>query len=299
MKRIALQVLLAVVLLTGCDTMGTAELRREVVVEAYLVAGEPIGDVRLTRTVSLEEAYDPAVLGITDADVRIELLSNDGPVEEEIRLAAVRDEPGVYRANPAPIVEPLRTYRLAVHVPETGERLSSVTVVPDTIRTLHVNRDTVVYRSNDPLVFTVAAPDYPGRQNVFILTTVALEPLVDNLTPFARNSFEDGDASLSSLSRSVSPLLNEENFDVAPGGGRRVQYPWLALNFIGRNRATLQSLDDNLYDFVRSQSVQQGGSTLPPGEIPNVLENVEGGRGIFGSYARTSVEVVVLRGADG
>lgn len=298
MKRIVVPLVLALALLTGCDTLGTSELRREVVVEAYLVAGDPLGDVRLTRTVSLEEAYDPEALGITEADVRIEMLSEDGLVEEEIRLAVVEGEPGVYRADPAPTVEPLRTYRLAVDVPETGERLSSVTVVPDTIRTLQVNRDTVVYRSTDPLIFTVSAPNYPGRQNVFILTTDALEPVVENLTPFARNSFEDGDASLTSLSQSVSPLLNEENFDVAPGGGRRVQYPWLALNFIGRNRVTLQSLDDNLYDFVRSQSVQQGGSTLPPGEIPNVLENVDGGRGVFGSYARTSFEVVVLGGEE-
>ena len=53
------------------------------------------------------------------------------------------------------------------------------------------------------------------------------------------------------------------------------------------------AVDDNLFDFIRSQSVQQGGSTLAPGEIPNVLDHIEGGTGIFGSLARVSHETFV------
>ena len=55
------------------------------------------------------------------------------------------------------------------------------------------------------------------------------------------------------------------------------------------------AIDDNLYDFVRSQIIQQGGSTFAPGEIPNILERVNGAHGVFGSYARVSFDLFVKR----
>ena len=92
-----------------------------------------------------------------------------------------------------------------------------------------------------------------------------------------------------------SPILNEENYDVNPDGTLTIKYPWLAITFYGPNRIFANALDDNLYDYIRSQSIQQGGSTFSPGEIPNPLENVEGAHGVFGSYARISFDLFVLR----
>lgn len=77
----------------------------------------------------------------------------------------------------------------------------------------------------------------------------------------------------------------------------RVEFPWLGILFFGLNEIRVQAVDENLYDFIRSQIVQQGGSTLPPGETPNVLEHVDGARGVFGSYASVSTAVFVKRGA--
>lgn len=71
--------------------------------------------------------------------------------------------------------------------------------------------------------------------------------------------------------------------------------PGLAISFYGPNRIIANAIDDNLYDFVRSQSIQQGGSTFSPGEIPNPLERIVGAHGVFGSYARISHEFFVLR----
>ena len=42
----------------------------------------------------------------------------------------------------------------------------------------------------------------------------------------------------------------------------------VAIIFYGPNRIFANALDDNLYDYIRSQSIQQGGSTFSPGEIP-------------------------------
>ncbi len=62
-----------------------------------------------------------------------------------------------------------------------------------------------------------------------------------------------------------------------------------------QNYYIANALDDNLYDYIRSQSIQQGGSTFSPGEIPNPLEHVVGAHGTFGSYARISFDLFVLR----
>lgn len=48
-----------------------------------------------------------------------------------------------------------------------------------------------------------------------------------------------------------------------------------------------------MYDFVRSESVQLGGSTLSPGEIQNVITHVEGGLGIFGSLASDTIQTYI------
>ncbi len=293
----------AIVLAVGCDTLEAPSLEKEVVVEAYLVAGEPLSQVRLAHTVPIDEGFDADSLGIADADVRIELLTKGGDVEAVYPYAALPQRPGVFVPDASvdngsrPIARPLRSYRLVVHAAESDGPITSVTTVPDTFKVAKVNRDTVVYRSPERLTIYLSRPTYPGRQNVFILTTIALEPSAAELTPFAAAVFADGSATLATLTESVSPLLNEENFDRIGDGSLRVEYPWLGVNVYGRNRIVLQALDDNLYDFIRSQSVQQGGSTLPPGEIPNVLEHVDGARGLFGSVASSSVEFVVLRSA--
>lgn len=289
----------------ACDTLEPSSFEPDVVVEAYLVAGETLSDVRLTRTVPIDQEYDADSLGVIGAEVHIELLTEGGEVEQTYPYLARPLSNGRYvldtrkldleGRDTRPSVQPLRSYRLVVQPPESNQTITSVTTVPDTFQVLHVSSDSVVYRSDEPLIIEVSGSTYPGRQNVFVLTTTALEPSVSGLTPFAKAVYDNGDVSIAELAENASPPLNEENFERRSDGSLRAQYPWLGVSFYGRNRVTLRTLDENLYDFIRSQSVQQGGSTLPPGEIPNVLERVNGGRGVFGSVAEEGVEFVVLR----
>jgi hypothetical protein len=92
-----------------------------------------------------------------------------------------------------------------------------------------------------------------------------------------------------------SPIINEGNYDINQDGTLTIRLPWIAVAFFGENRLTASALDDNLYDFIRTQTVQQGGSTLSPGEIPNVIERIEGGTGVFGSFARSSYVVRITQ----
>ena len=117
------------------------------------------------------------------------------------------------------------------------------------------------------------------------------------MTPFALAFFDqqDGETTLEDLRVGGSPILNEDNYDPNPDGTLTIRLPWLAITFFGPNRLIANALDDNLYDFIRSQSVQQGGSTFSPGEIPNPLETVTGAHGVFGSYASLSFDLFVKR----
>ena len=275
--------------------METEAFQEEVVVEGYLAAGWPIGVVRVSRTAPIDREYRPDSFAVDDADVSIELLTANGSVEASYTLLPLGDAHGRYRTRMPQTVLPLRTYRLVVRVPGVDAPITAETTVPGAFEALGGRERTFTYRSGDPPVFTFSRSSYPGRQSVFVVSTFALDVDASQLTPFARGRFEDGSETLATLRTSTSPLINEENFERTIDGDLLIRYPWLGLNFYGRNRLQIQAIDDNLHDFLRTQSVQQGGSTLPPGEIPGVIEHVEGGRGVFGSYARADVGFRVLR----
>lgn len=243
----------------------------------------------------LDEDAGSGATAVHDAEVRIQLLGTGDTVEQEYVYEYTSQGGGLYRmrAGDLGVAVPLRKFRLIVDVPDYPQA-TSTTLVPDTFAVRSSGTDSVVYQSDEPFTFELTGPRYPGRQNFFVFTTTAIDGFEHQLTPFARRILEDADdVTIADLREQVSPILNEESFD-RTDGVLRISFPWLGVNFYGRNRVAVEALDDNLYDFIRSQSVQQGGSTRPPGEIPNVLDSIENGRGVFGSYAEASVDFFVF-----
>ncbi len=122
--------------------------------------------------------------------------------------------------------------------------------------------------------------------------------MVENLTPFYAQLLEDSDTPEEDLflfSNNSSGILNEGNFEPNDDGSITIQYPWVGIAFFGENQIVANTIDDNVYDFVRSQQVQLGGSTLSPGEIQNVIYHIDGGIGVFGSLASDTVKTTVRR----
>jgi len=289
---------LAAIASAGCDAAGPIEFEPEVVVEGYLRAGGRLPSIRVSRTIELDATYTPHGTAITDAMVSIHLLNESGEREESVEYRSSDASPGsyvpVFSSGEPTFALPLRTYELQVDVPDGPEPIRATTLVPDTFSVVRTGADSVVYQASKQFSFLVSSTTYPGRQNVFVFTTLALDGRPGQLTPFAESLIE-GELSVDDLRERASPILNEDNFEHVQNDFLRIRFPWLAIYFYGRNQISVSALDDNLYDFIRSQMVQQGGSTLPPGEIPNILERVEGGRGVFGSYARASTFFYVLR----
>ena len=291
---------ISLVITTGCDTAGMDAPESQVVVEAYLIAGETLPPVRLTRTAGIDQRYNYDSLAVRDAEVAVVALDADGDPQARYPYRAQRDTVGVYIPLGNDRAEPLATYRLEARLTSTGQEITATTTVPDTFSVVNANAQAVVYRGAEQLALTLTRSRYPGRdQSFYLFSTESLDPRRENLTPLIREFVrDDEDFEPEQLRITSSPVLNEESYDENADGTLTIRLPWLAVAFYGPNRTTAQAIDDNLYDFVRTQGAQQGGGGFTPGTIPNVLEYIDGGTGVFGSLARQSYEVTIQRPDD-
>ena len=293
-KSLSFIILLCVSLL-GCDSNDPDGDQREIVVESYLIANEAMGQIRLSRSSSVDQIYDFTNSAIANAEVTVTLLADDGSPEQVFNFTTNSEEPGIYKPAVVHRIRPGRRYRLIADIPAQTEDVTATTLVPGAFELIDANASTIQYQSEDQLELELTRSITPGRQSVFIFATESLQPTIDLLTPFYRDLIGDDEDDLEDLRITESPIINEANYEINDNGTITVRLPWLAVAFYGPNRLTANALDDNMFDFIRSQTVQQGGSTLAPGEIPNVIDRIEGGTGIFGSLARSSYEVLITR----
>jgi len=289
-------------LLAACDAAGPEPFEREVVVESYQMAGEPAAPVRLSRSIPLDSAYTFEDLAVRDATVWIEVLDEDGEARDTIPFAPNPDSVGFYvptaslSGGEAPRIRPLGRYRLRA---ETlgGASIRATTTVPDTFSLRSVSRDTAAYLCKGEEVAARLTPSItPGRDQAFyIFSTESLEPTEENLVPLVAEFLDrDENTTIDDVRITSSPILNEAGYTVNGDGTFTLRLPWVAVAFYGPNRTRINVIDANLYDFVRSQTAQQGGGGFTPGAIPNVIETVEGGTGVFGSMASVAYEVFVV-----
>ncbi len=307
MRRLALPAVLVLAVLVGCDTTAL-EPESQVVVEAYLQAGAPLDSVRVTRTASANDAYAPEKAAIQGAEVTVQRLDDDGDVAAAVPYTETDTTAGLYAPEAAVTVEPRATYRLRVTTPE-GTTVTSTTTVPALVEAVRTENDTTIYPSDarpDPPQFELTIRPGPStleRQNVYVLTSRSLldfqaipanpsdSTLGRLLTPFYLDQYDADSDTLASLRVSSSGLLNEANFTRNEDGTVSITLPWLAVAFYGPNQVRASVVDNNIYDFLRTQSAQQ--MSLAPGAIPNIIEHVKGGTGVFGSYARAGGTVFI------
>ena len=301
-----LLILLAPLVLVGCD-LSEDPFQPEVVVEAFLVAGEPLPTVRLSTTAPIDAPYAFEAFALSGAEVEVELVGEGGEAGEVFAFVEVLDLGGErFHGTYAPVERwhralPNRRYRLMVRVPErpdlvpTGEAIRAETVVPDTFRIVRPPPDTIRYAITDPSpAIDVTRSVNPDRQGVYVFNIEALDPETYGLTPTIASLIEDSDdVGPDDFVQTSSPLLNEGNYDVNADGTLRLRVPWFAIAFYGPNRLRANALDDALYDFLRSRDAQFNPTTLSPGEIQRVLSNVENGTGVFGSLARVQTTVFI------
>lgn len=281
--------LLALMFLSACSAYEQDGYVERYVVSGTLVAGDTFPTITCSRTVPINQAYDPAAAAVRNAVVRVLELDAGGMPVDVILFS--ESQPGVYATTDAATVKPLTRYRLEVDIPGEARLITGTTLVPDTFRVRALNSTTLPYQGAEQFLANLSASEYPGRQTFYVITTTALDTTL-GLTPLYQGLPREqrSDAVVTS-----SGIINAENYVALPDGSIELKYPWLALAYYGPNRITFNAVDDNLYDFIRSASVQLGGSTTSPGEIENVISRLDGAMGYFGSVARAETEVTVTR----
>jgi hypothetical protein len=278
---------LSVLLFASCVAYDQDGYQERYVVSSYQEAMKPFDEVTLTRTSPINVAYEFANVAISGATVKVMELAADGSVANIFDFPMV--SPGIYRASDAAaLVRPLTRYRLEIDIPGHDQLISATTLVPDTFRVKALNSQTLPYQGPEQFEANLTESVYPGRQTYYVITTTALDT-AQGMTPFYAE-FNDEDRDVTTVS---SGIINQLNYIALPDGSINLKYPWLAVAYFGPNRITFYAIDDNVYDFVRSASVQLGGSTTSPGEIENVISTIDGAIGVFGSMSSAETVITV------
>ncbi|MFY0684443.1 MAG: DUF4249 family protein [Balneola sp.] len=302
MRQLLLTILIFTLFVVSCDQYPQDDYEQFYVVETYLVAQNELPEIYLSTTAPVTSKYLFQDYAVSNASVTIDLLSDDkdSSIEQFYSYSMDQQNPGVYKPRVLHEVLPSRTYRIRIEDLPNDPSASIVgyTTVPDTFSTLSEVPDTVVYQSGEQIELKITESVNPDRQSYFIFTTISESPEFESFTPLYLDFYDEDEEDLGDYVKTSSGIVNEENFDIHPNGTLTLKYPWIGVAFFGDNLIVANTVDDNVYDFLRSQSVQLGGSTLSPGEIPNVLYKLEGGIGIFGSLAADTIRTYIKRPSE-
>lgn len=297
MKQTISLLLIFVIACTGCELYKQDEYEEYYVVESYLVAGDELPRVRLSKTMPVDESYNFNEAAVTNAAVAIRVLDSDSNTVAVFpyRSGSV-NRPGIYQPSVKATVQSQQLYEL--YILHEGNEISATTYVPGNFETVNENelQDSYVYQSEEQIEIETTPSTYiTDRQSYYIFTVNTVNLLREDLTPFYRDLVENQDGELEDFRINSSGIINEENYDRNENDTITLRVPWLAIAYFGQNDIIANAIDDNMYDFLRSQDVQTGGSTLSPGEIQNIEYNVNGGIGIFGSLASDTNRVEIVR----
>ncbi len=279
----------SITFLSSCELYEQDSYVEQVVVESYQIAMQPLNDVILTRTAPIFEEYNKEERSINDATVIVKEVLPSGQTSQVITF--VRTGQGTYSpSEPGITVKPRHRYELEATIPSMDARVTTFTVVPDTFSIKGINSTSLVYQGEEQFVLILTPSYFPGRQSYYVFTNETLDPENAEFTRF----YADADGDREDFYRVSSGIINQTSTE-QNGDDVELTFPWIGVAFYGPNRLRASAIDDNMYDYIRSLQIQGGGSTLSPGEIENIISNVDGGIGVFGSYSEVSIEIEVLK----
>ena len=280
---------------------GSAEEDSDLVVDALLLVDQDLPALFVRRSLAADIAYDRTATGVADARVRI--LQGDRVFE----YAPDAEEPGRYLPPPdPPRVEPRTEYRLEVEV--GGQSLWGRTTTPDRLR---VRQAVLIDWETGGVLRTLKsfaeAGDgvYEAPENQLLYLEGVLEI---HLEAAEAAGYQAGIFSLDESPEKVNEDLDEfYDDDVDPSRNESpplavsegiVRWPWFAVYYAGRSMVKVYALDQNWFDYARTNADQQeqggGAGGLAGDNFERPLFSVEGGLGLFGSASADSVGFVVV-----
>lgn len=283
---------------SSCDLYDQNSYNEQYVIEAYLTAQNNLPPVRVSTTLPSNQTYTFENAALDSAKVSISRIGEQGAMKSQTTYHQPdTGSSGYYYPveSQNQKVQALSEYKLEVLPPNASKPVIARTFVPDTFTVQESANDTITYQATQQIE-TIISPirTLSLDQSHFIFTVISRNPQYDNLTPFYKDQTDD-ESDISAFIKNDSGIINEGNFDINQDGTISLKLPWLGFAFYQDNAVVTSSIDKNLYDFIRSQSVQTGGSTLSPGEIQNVIYHVENGIGVFGSMSSDTIDTYLAR----
>lgn len=269
-------ILLAAILLTassvlsGCDGAIDTVYEEELVLSAFLFAGESLDSVVLERTTPFGVRIDDDAIAVEGATITI---TTEG---QTYTLLPIPGRKGRYYL-PDHTIQGGKKYEIDVRAGE--HHLTGSTVVPMPIRFTGLNDSLPTTRvlyldTNNYGAFsyglTAGPRDYAFRQ--YMMQVTSLDARDENKI---RNPPPGPPVDTSATSR-YSFFRTSADFRVLPS----------LFSHFGRNRIALHALDTNWFDYHRMVFGSRG--TYQPS-----LNHVNGGLGVFGSSARDTVTVLI------
>ena len=267
-----LGILVALTGLLACsDPMtGPDDETRQVVVEAFLFAGEPVDHVRLTQTVPLGE--DPALAATVD-DAIVALVR--GP---ERWLLSRLEEPGTY-GYPGDDLEVREGDVFRIEVEAFGRTATGQTAVPGPLDGVELDR----YRLEVPELT-------PGRFQPGVLQTLQVTVTwenpdaslhfvdVEGMDPEAESIFPDFIRQGVGRFR-IRSAPTEENFHAI--GLQQLEH-------LGRHRAIVYRVNQEYTDLYNNRVQDSRDLNKPP-------SNIRGGLGVFSAFSSVAREFELVR----
>jgi hypothetical protein len=273
-----------VLLWSGCGSPVIQEYVEATAVQGYLIVGEPMTNILISRTGEVQDSFALTKQVISDADVRIRLGSR------EFRLTFQRDGTGgTYAlADTSVKVLPDTVYSLSIRL-QSGQELTATTRTPPQIQWTRSPRPIIQYPKDST---NFATPDSlgiawkrVGNQVEYIIGVRCLDTL--NYGKYLNPKTAEGNR------RTYRPPFlggaggsNPERTDWTYTQGTGSRLTWTDFRWFGAHEVTIYAPDQN---FVNWYKLTRFGGSNP--QYNPLLGSVKGGYGVFGSasVARTSV----------
>lgn len=279
--------LLPLLLLAACEDPAPTDYIPQNIVTAYLIVGEPIQDIMLSRSQAVADSFKYVNSVIRDADIRI---IEEGQIHQ---LQYRNDNNNVgeyYLPDTTMLVKPGTRYQLEIALKDGG-RITGETVTPIQVswvkpprQVLQYPADTANLPSPDSLSFEWT-PVPKTREYIVSVSCVDSLDYGRYLTP----ATEEKNRRTSSVINQNARRRYNETTRWAFVQTTKLPLVWFAFKWYGSHEVTLYAPDPNMVEWFKQ-------TRFGPNEFNALLSTVKGdGIGVFGSASVVRQQQFVLK----
>jgi hypothetical protein len=257
------------IIIIGCSNQNPTESENQnnLVVEGFLYAGEPINNIKLTKTLGLG-SQDTIAPPVNNAQV---WLVKDGKTYQ-LKQDTQRNGYYIYDGNDL-FIEPGNNISLEINY--QGKKVTSTTIVPPKPKDVTISKSTLILSSD--FGFPPGGFGQQDTNSVYVnwsnpdssLYYVVIENLETNPTEISTGNFPGG---MDIIRRITFPPTATSEFVI----GRR------NLTYYGKHQAIVYKVNQEYADLYESRNQDSRNLNEP-------LTNIVNGLGVFSAFASDTV----------